>query len=423
MDNSKETPKVSRREFIKKGSSLAAASGLVSLAAPAILSSRSPNGRISLGFLGTGSRACEILRSITGYPETFVTDVCDIYPPNLEEGAKLSLNDKVRKHEKWEKVLEQKDVDAVVVATPLYLHVPMSVAALEAGKHVYSEKSMGRTMKECNEMLAAAQKHSDLVYLVGYQSRLNESLKVTKDLVKQGSFGKITQFYVHFDRNQTWKRVDVGPEWDRQLNWRLYSEYCDGLLTEVVTHEIDMVMEVLGTLPVSASFYGKILVYQDGRENHDSVMGTWEMEDGVLGVGTAHLSNASQGVGWSLLGTHGTVASSGGGLKLYWEKEARHLDSLGIKHKFTQVQLGQSLKESESPNSTPAKVLTFKVDNDYDLNTGRAFKHFYDCILNGTKPVMDAVSCRNTSIAALMAYHSSINGGRLFTRQEIEAMG
>jgi predicted dehydrogenase len=314
-------------------------------------------------------------------------------------------------------------VDAIVIAAPLYLHVPMSVAALESGKHVFSEKSMGLGMKQLNEGLAAAKAHPNLTYLIGYQSRLNESLQMIKDLVAQGSFGKITQFYCHFDRNQTWKKDGLEGKWDRLLNWRLYKEYCGGLLTEVVTHEIDQVLDILGTRPRTAAFHGQVMVYKDGREHHDSIMGSWEMEDGVLGVGTAHLSNGSRGSGFTLLGTHGTVESYGGQLKLYWEKEARHLDTAGINHKFTAVKLGQSLQESESPNETPAKVIDFAVDADYQAATAREFEHFYDCIQNGARPVMDVESCHATSVMALMAYHSSMDGGKAYSREDVLALG
>ncbi|MEA2062309.1 MAG: Gfo/Idh/MocA family oxidoreductase, partial [Gemmatimonadota bacterium] len=415
---------LSRRDFIKHGSSMiAGAAGLTSFGAPAVLSAQNVNSRISLGFLGTGSRGCEIMRSIAGHDEFLVTDICDIYPPHLEEGRKYAGNDKVRAWKQWEKVLEQKDVDAVVVATPLFLHVPMSIASLEAGKHVLSEKSMGLTMKQLNQMLANVKKHKDKVYLVGYQSRLDDCLIEAKRLVEAGSIGQVTQFYVHFDRNETWKREGIDPEWERVLNWRLYKEYCGGLLTEVITHEIDQVIDILGTMPVNASFSGRIQVYKDGREHHDSIMGTFEMEDGVIGVGTGHLSNASQRVGWTLLGTHGTIEAYGGELRLYWEKQARHLDSFGVRHKFTNIKLGQSLETPESRKHTPAKVIKFDIDSDYDLGTAREYMHFYDCILNGARPVMDAESSRLSSIAALMAYHSSMNGGRRVTRREVEDMG
>jgi predicted dehydrogenase len=424
MDKDRGKESLSRREFLKTGSTvMAGAAGLAAFGAPAILSGQNVNSRIRMAMIGTGSRGCSILRAIANQQEAVVTDLCDVYPPHLEEGVKQVGNPKVRTWDKWEKVLELKDVDAVIVSPPLFLHVPVSVASLDAGKHVFSEKSMGLTMKQLNEMTAAVEKHPDKVYLVGYQSRLNEAMPEIKRLVSEGSIGKISQFYVHFDRNQTWKRDNVPPEWERVLNWRLYKEYCAGLLTEVVTHEVDQVLDVLGTMPTDATFHGSIEVYKDGREHHDNVMGTWMMEDGVIGVGTGHLANSSQGMCWSLLGTHGTIESAGGQLKLYWETDVRHLDSFGIKHKFTQVKLGQSLDTTGAGKMTPGKVIEYKADGDYDLATAREFKHFYDCILNGTKPVMDAASCRRTSIAALMAYTSSMEEGRRVTRAELEAQG
>jgi predicted dehydrogenase len=424
MSEQESKCKINRRGFIRQGTSMAiGAASIPLLGAPAVVSARNVNSRINIGFLGTGSRACEILRSIAPHKQKLVTDLCDIYPPHLAESQKYAGNDKARIYDQWEKVLEQKDVDAIAIAAPLFLHVPMSVAALQAGKHVFSEKSMGLSMEQLDLMVQTAGSHMNQVYMVGYQSRLNESLAMVKNLVAEGSLGRITQFYVNFDRNQTWKRDDVSPEWERVLNWRLYKEYCGGLLTEVVTHQIDMVMEILQTQPVGAAFFGKIMVYNDGREHHDSIMGSWEMENGVIGVGSTNLSNASRGSGWTLLGTHGSVECYGGTLKIYWEKDARHLDSIGIEHKFTNIKLGQSLQESESKNSTPAKVIKFEIDSDYDLSTAREFEHFYDCILNDKKPVMDARSCRNTSIAALMAYKSTMEGGRLVTREELVGAG
>ncbi len=416
---------VNRREFLRHGSAaVAGVAGLAALGAPAIASAQNVNSKITFGMIGSGSRGCSILNAISRHSQSVVTDVCDIYPPNLEAGKKASANDKVRATMNWQELVERKDVDALIISTPLYLHVPMSVAGLESGKHVFSEKSMGLNMKQINRMLAAANKHPELAYLVGYQSRLNENLQMIKDLIAEGSFGKITQFYCHFDRNQSWRRDGLDPKWDRLLNWRLYREYCGGLLTEVVTHEIDQVLSILGTRPETAAFQGSIMVYNDGREQHDSIMGSWKMEDGVIGVGTGHLSNASQGSGFTMLGTHGTIESYGGTLKLYWEKKARHLDSIGIKHKFAKVSLGQSLSdEDESPDYTPAKVITFATDSTYQDATAREFEHFYDCVLNGTKPIMDAASAHASSVMALMAYQSSMNGGKAYTRDDVLALG
>lgn len=426
MQNENSEAKYSRRDFLKTGSSaVVGAAGLAAtLGAPAILSGRNPNSRITVGMIGTGSRGGSILRTINKHEQCIVTDLCDIYPPNLEESAKyITSNPKVRTTDNWHELIGRKDLDAIIVSTPLHLHVPMSIAGLEAGKHVFSEKSMGLNMKQVNLVTRAAHEHSDLVYLVGYQAHLNECLQEAKRLYEGGSIGKVTQFSVHFDRNQTWRKEGVPPEWEKVLNWRLYKEFCGGMLTEVITHEIDQILYILGTMPVSASFYGRVMIYQDGREHHDSVMGTWEMEDGVLGFGTGHFSNTYRGIGWVLQGTHGTIEFSRGAVRVYWEREARHLDSFGVKHKFTKVKLGQSLEDVSSSKMTKPKEFRNEIDGDYDLCTGREFLHFYDCVLNGAEPKMDADTARKPSIAAFMAYHSSMNNGRRTTRHDVEKLG
>ncbi|MFH1071628.1 MAG: Gfo/Idh/MocA family oxidoreductase [Candidatus Glassbacteria bacterium] len=423
MEKTGGNRKVSRREFLRQGSGAAvAAAGLASLGAPAILSGQNLNSKATVGVIGTGSRGCYMLRLIAGGTAAVVTDVCDIYPPHLQEGVKDSGNAKVRSHEQWQKIIEQKDVDVVLVSPPLFLHVPCSVAALDAGKHVYSEKSMGLNMQHLSQIRDAVGRHPDLVYLVGFQSRVMESFDQAKQLVKAGAFGKITQFYLHYDRNITWRKEIDDPKWERVLNWRMYREYCGGILTELLTHDIDMVLDILGTSPVRAACEGKIMVYNDGREHHDSLMGYLEMEDGVLGLASGHLSNSRWGSCWAIHGTHGTIDFTGSAIQCYWEKSTRHLQQIGVKHTFTAIKLGQSLNISDAPVAGPDKVIDFRNSSTED-GSKKALEHFFECVRDHKKPIMDHDSARRTSTAALMLYQSTLDGGRQVTREEIEAMG
>ncbi len=409
---------LSRRDFIRRGSTTAAAAaGLAVLGAPAVLRGQNLNSRINVGVIGTGSRGCYLIRLLKELPGITITDVCDIYPPHLEAGKNDSGNEQVRGHEQWEEVVGQKDVDAVVVSPPLFLHVPCSVAALEAGKHVYSEKSMGLTVEQLNRIKATVEQHPDQVYMVGYQSRMMESFKQAKELVRNNSFGRITQFYAHYDRNTTWRKEIEDPKWERVLNWRMYREYCGGILTELLPHDIDMLLDILGTRPVSASCRGKIRVYNDGREHHDSLMGQLEMEDGVLGTVSGQLANSRWGSGWAIHGTYGTIEFTGQAFRIFWEKETRHLQHVGLKHKFNRIKLGQSLDISNAPLTEPDKVVDFR---DSTENASRkALEHFLACVRNGDKPVMDMQSARVTSIAALMLYTSSLDNGRSVSVEEI----
>ncbi|MBN2289466.1 MAG: Gfo/Idh/MocA family oxidoreductase [Candidatus Glassbacteria bacterium] len=413
---------LSRRDFLKSGSAMAVgAASLAAAGAPALLRGQNLNGRINVGVIGTGSRGCYLTRLMAEQEGVTVTDVCDIYPPHLQQGVQDSGNDKVRAHEQWEKLVGQQDVDVVVVAPPLFLHVPCSVAALQAGKHVFSEKSMALNMKQLKQMMAAAGQ-SDRVYLVGYQSRMLDSFAEAKSLVQGGAFGKITQFYLHYDRNQTWRKELEDPKWERVLNWRMYREYCGGILTELLTHQIDMMLDILGTMPVRGSCGGEIILYKDGREHHDSLMGYMEMEDGVLGVVSGTFCNARWGSCWAIHGTHGTIEFMGDAFRIFWEKETRHLQSVGVQHKFTKVKLGQSLDVSDAPITEPDKLVDYRSATTRNASV-KAVEHFFDCVRNGTRPVMDAASASRPSLAAFMLYHSSQDGGRQYTLEEIQAMG
>ena len=409
---------LNRRDFIKRSSTTAAAS-LAILGAPAILRAQNMNSNMNVGVIGTGSRGCYLIRLLKSLPNVTITDVCDVYPPHLEEGKKDSGNDKVRTHEQWEKIIEQKDVDSVVVSPPLFLHVPCSVAALQAGMHVFSEKSQGLTVQQLNEVKAEVEAHPELTYIVGYQSRLMESFKQAKELVRSNTFGKITQFYVHYDRNTTWRKEIEDPKWERVLNWRMYREYCGGILTELLSHDIDMVLDLLGTKPVKGACDGKIMVYNDGREHHDSIMGYMEMEDGVMGLASGHLSNSRWGSGWAIHGTHGTLEFMGNAFRIFWEKETRHLQS--VDHKFNRVKLGQSLNISDSPVTEPDKIVDF---SDNTSNSSKAaLEHFVACIRDGEKPLMDMESARLSSLTALMLYTSTLENGRVVTMDEVKSMG
>lgn len=424
MSDIKKSGNLNRRDFFRSGGALAAgAAAIAAIGAPAIVRGQNLNSKLNFGVIGTGSRAGSILRAVRGDEYFNVTDLCDVFPPHLEECKTYIDNPDPRTTAAWEEVIARDDVDCIIVSTPLFLHVPMSIAALNAGKHVYSEKSMGLSMKQLNDMEAAVAAHPDLVYLVGYQSHLSNAIGEARRLIEAGSIGKVTQFSVHFDRNQSWKKEVPDPKWERILNWRLYREYCGGVITEVITHPLDMVLDILNVMPVRCSSYGNILVYKDERECHDHEMIIWEMDSGILGFGSGHFSNTFRGVGWKIFGTHGTMVYSGGELKIYWETAARHLDAFGIKHQFTKVELGQSIEDEHSSSTTKPKVFTDEIDKDYGTITARAIRHFADCVQNGTAPIMNAATAKKSSMSALLALESSYDGGKQKHMDEIIAQG
>ena len=145
------------------------------------------------------------------------------------------------------------------------------------------------------------------------------------------------------------------------------------------------------------------------------------MEDGVLGLVSGHLSNRRWGMGWAIHGTHGTLEFTSNAFRIFWEKSTRHLQAVGIDHKFNRVKLGQSLNNSEAPMTEPDKIADFR-DNT-ENSSRQILEHFLRCIRDGEKPVSDVKSARLSSMTALLLYKSSLEGGRLVTMDELLAQG
>ena len=126
MSDIKKSGNLNRRDFIKSGGALAAgAAAIAAIGSPAIVRGQNLNSKLNFGVIGTGSRAGSILRAIRGDEYLNVTDLCDVFPPHLEETKNYIDNTEPRTTENWEDVIARDDVDCVIVSTPLFLHVPI----------------------------------------------------------------------------------------------------------------------------------------------------------------------------------------------------------------------------------------------------------------------------------------------------------
>ena len=155
---------ISRRKFIATGS-LALAGATLSYAGVPSLNYKSDT--IRLGIIGAGTRGTGIARLLKALPGVTVTACCDILPDNLSNILQHTAP-KTKSYSRYEQLLQDKKIDAVIMPPPLYLHFPMAKAALEAGKHVYLEKTMTYSIEEALE-LEKRVKASGLVLQNGHQ--------------------------------------------------------------------------------------------------------------------------------------------------------------------------------------------------------------------------------------------------------------
>jgi predicted dehydrogenase len=213
-----------------------------------------------------GSRGGALLRSMLKVPGSEVIAVADVSDEavgaaveNIRDADKEEIargekkegeETKVFTTEDYRELLKQKDVQGVVIATPHFMHGPMAMDALEAGKHVYVEKAMAFTIGECLDLYNAVKSLGNKrVFQVGHQRHYSKLYRKVRDMVQRGTIGNVTAIRAQWNRNDQVSRPTPDPKLERLVNWRLYSEYSGGLMTEFASHQIDVANMVLALPP------------------------------------------------------------------------------------------------------------------------------------------------------------------------------
>ena len=315
----------SRRDFIKQ-----AALGTAALMAYPKSSVLGANDRVRLAIIGIGSRGQELLRQTLQLPNAQVVAVADIYTRRFDEARKISpglqtVND-------YRRVLDMKDIDGVLVASPLHIHARHFTDTLAAGKDLYSEKTMTWSIAEAEQCLAASKK-SDRVVQIGLQHESEGPLADAKKWIRDGKVGKVTQVESWMSRNTphgkgqwvrpvpadctaesvNWKaflngRPDMPFDPFKFLNWRLFWMFSGGNVTENMVHQMAWIMSALDLpLPTAAYMSGGVFSEKDGRQVPDTISVTVDFPNDVVVAFQSTFSNSRYGLGQRILGSDGTI--------------------------------------------------------------------------------------------------------------------
>ena len=163
-----------------------------------------------------------------------------------------------RHYADWREMLQKEDVEAVIMAPPLWAHADLAVGCLEAGKHVLCEKMMAWDIEGCERMRAAAERNGKVLE-IGYQRNYNPMYQAAYDgIIKTGALGDIYHVRLAWHRNGNWRRKGEPPapdydpsKWgyptfDHLFNWRLYWKYSQGLMAELCSHQVNAANWFLG---------------------------------------------------------------------------------------------------------------------------------------------------------------------------------
>src|SRR6266404_5868757 len=193
-----------RRTFLKQLSSSAAWVAVSGLAAPGRI--LGANDRIRIGLIGAGSRGKEILRTALRCANVEAVAVADVYTRRLEEAKEIVPG--IKTHRDFRELLEEKSIDAVLIATPQHQHALNFVPAIQAGKDVYQEKTMAFNPDHARRMRRAVE-GSNRVVQVGVQSVSGKAFARVRELAAPDRMGTITAVHTHHYRNRPyggWKR-------------------------------------------------------------------------------------------------------------------------------------------------------------------------------------------------------------------------
>lgn len=267
-----------------------------------------------LGIIGPGSRGQFLMSFLKKNAKVEVVALCDIYQPSIDGALKLYPEATVYKD--YRKLLEDRRVDAVLIATPLNTHFQIAMDAFDAGKHVFCEKALAMTIADCYQMY---QKHRETgkVFFAGQQRLFDPRYIRAMEMVQQGVFGDIEAIRTFWFRNNDWRRPVPSPELERHINWRLYNEYSKGLMTELACHQIQIGTWAMQNIPDKVMGHGAITHWKDGREVYDNVSCIYVFDNGVKLNFESVISNKFYGLEEQILGNLGTVEPEKG--KYYFE--------------------------------------------------------------------------------------------------------
>ncbi len=395
-----------RRQFLAQTGTVVGGLGVGLAAAPGVMAqSAGANARVGFGLIGCGGMGRANLQQFMRFQEVEVAAVCDVDAGHLDNAAADVVNTgrpAPRKVKDFRRLLEQKDIDAVIIGTPDHWHAVPFIAACEAGKDIYCEKPISHSFVEAKAMLGAA-RHFKRVVQVGTWQRSMKHFQDAIAFVRSGKMGRINlcrawMFYGLRDLGRQGPRTPP-PEldWDFWLgpapkrpyqpnrchaNWRWFFETGGSLMTDWGVHMIDSVLLAMRqTDPVTVASAGGRFATHDDRDTPDTLQAVYQFPDWVLQW--EHRFNNLRGLdggcehGAEFIGDNGTFIVDRNGYRYFPES-----------------------RDAEPPPKLDKKDSTH-------------WKNFLDCLKSRQKPASDIASMAKTTMLCQLGNIALQNGRTL----------
>jgi predicted dehydrogenase len=308
--SSSSSPNPTRRDVVKTAAAVATAPAFIKKLGAA-------TNAVQYGLIGSGSRGTYLLTHMKSLDNGRCVALGDLVEENSKKGAAaIGTNPKIYKD--YRELLADKNIEAVVISTPLFMHYPVTKDALDAGKHVFCEKSLVFKPEEIHSLRALANSKPKQVLQVGLQRRYSQFYQAAEDMVRKGMLGDVTHVYAQWHRGPmgAWRmKGDPKNPKDRLATWRLFREYSGGLVAELASHQIDVADRMFGSHPEFVVGVGGLDYMHDGRDVYDNIQLIFKYPKGQKLTYTSISTNSHLPLfnaertqfGEMIMGTHGTI--------------------------------------------------------------------------------------------------------------------
>jgi predicted dehydrogenase len=405
---------------------------------PPPLKAAGANDQIGFGYIGCGIRQAQLMNEFKRVPGVRSLFCCDLYDGCLER-SREQLGADVAVTKDYTEVLNRKDVDAVVIATPDHWHKRMVLDALAAGKHVYIEKPMTWSIDEGPEIIKAVEKSGKLLQ-VGSQGKTSALAAKAKELIAGGAIGKVNMVRMSNHRNDpqgAWvypvppdaseKTIDWarfhGPAPKKPFDpkiffrWRCWWDYSGGVATDLFVHLLTWLHEVMGvTAPVAAASTGGIWRWHDGRNVPDVMNSIFEYAENFIADIYVNLGNSYGGGATVIMGSEGTLALEREGLVHYRETAQPDVQSYGT------LSWPKAMRESYfeshgwTPQGRPRSPLPQRVQRDVvKVEEGPSHYELFVVSLRDNKPSRETAAEGHYAAGAAHLANMAYRKGRRMT--------
>jgi predicted dehydrogenase len=405
-----------RRQFIERAWQASAASLSLTVTGARAFSA---GDEVSVALVGCGTRGMFVARNMRQVPGVRFVAVCDVYDANAAR-AKNWAGDGCESYRDFRRILDRKDIDAVLVATPDHWHAIPTILACQAGKDVYVEKPLAHNIREGRAMVSAARRHNRVVQ-TGTQHRSAAHYREAAQIVQKGELGPVhfiriwnytNQFPDGFGRQANSQPPD-GLDWDFYLGpapvvpfnrnrflgtFRWFWDYAGGLITDFGTHRFDSLHQVMNVdAPRAVTAMGSRFALDDGRETPDILQATYEYPSFILSYEACNLNAHGAGGrtpdkryyrargrddrphGEAFYGTNGTLICDRIGFEVYPEMEP------GMR-----------------PLSGPPKFRMERKEATAEDATAEHTRNFIECVRSRARPAADVeIGHRSTIVPHL----------------------